>query len=145
MAVLRDPPYPRFNFVVDFGNGDQAGFSEVILPPIEVGVIEYRQGNDRRNAVRKLPGLTKFGNLVLRRGVTGSLALYEWIREIGNGNVGARRTVVVTLLSEDRQPVMSWRIANAWPVKYVAGPLDARANEVVIEALELACEGVEID
>jgi phage tail-like protein len=143
MAVLRNHPYGRYNFIVTI-EGVSASFSEVVLPTAEINVIEYREGADRDNQSRKLPGLTKYTNLVLRRGITGSLELWQWFAATRNGEV-QRRKVTITLLREDREPVMTWKLSNCLPVKFTGPAFNARGNEVAIEEVELAVEGLEIE
>ena len=145
MAVQRDNPYPNFNFEVSIVGvaDDNLGFSEVELPSGEIEVIEYREGRDAAT-VRKLPGLVKYPNVTLKRGVNGYLELYNWWKAARDGNV--RRTdVTIKLLDEQRQEVMRWNLSRAWPVKVEAGPLNAQGNEVAIETLELAHEGFELE
>ena len=143
MAVQRDNPYPNFNFVVDIG-AEELAFAEVEIPAGEIDVIEYREGADRTNASRKLPGRVRFGNVTLRRGVDGRLALWEWFKTVRDGQL-LRRDVTITLLDEQRQPVQRWLLRDAWPVKYDPSDLNAKGNEVLVELLELAVEGIEID
>ena len=144
VAIQRDNPYPNHNFEVDIvGIGDTIGFSEVDLPAGEIEVIEYREGNEL-TAVRKLPGLVKYSNVTLKRGITGHLELFTWWKSVRDGQI-ARRDVSIKLLDEQRQEVMRWSLRNAWPVKLEAGPLNAQGNEVAIETLELAHEGFELE
>jgi phage tail-like protein len=150
MAVLRDSPYANFNFLVDLGTGESsgpdAGFEEVHLPPMWVDVIEYRNGNDKQNSARKLPGLEHLGNLVLKRGIIGSLSLYQWYNEVRNGNQDAVRTVTIHLQSEDRTAVVvTWRLLRARIVKVTFGPLNGRGNDVAMESVELAGERLEME
>lgn len=145
MAVQRDNPYPNFNFVVDIGASvGEIGFAEADIPAAEIDVIEYREGADRTNAVRKLPGRVRYGNIVLRRGIDGGLSVWEWFREVRDGNL-SRRDVTITLLDEARNPVQRWRFRDAWPVKYDPSDLNAKGNEVLIETLELAVESIDLD
>lgn len=143
MAVQRDNPYANFNFVVDIG-AEELAFAEVVIPAAEIDLIEYREGGDRANASRKLPGRVRYGNVVLRRGVDGRLALWEWFKSIRDGEI-LRRDVTITLLDEQRQPVQRWLLRKAWPVKYDPSDLNAKGNEVVIETLELVCESIDVD
>ena len=120
MAVQRDNPYPNHNFEVSIVGvaDDNLGFSEVELPSGEIEVIEYREGRDAAT-VRKLPGLVKYPNVTLKRGVNGYLELYNWWKSGRDGNV--RRTdVTIKLLDEQRQEVMRWNLSRAWPVKLEA-------------------------
>jgi len=144
VAVQRDNPYPNYNFVVDIGAGDELGFSEADLPAGELEVIEYREGSERVSSARKLPGRVKYTNVVLRRGVTGRLDLFEWWKTARDGAL-QRRNVTITLLDEQRNPVQRWRLRNAWPAKLDYSTLQALGNEVVIETLELAHQGFETE
>jgi phage tail-like protein len=143
VAVQRDNPYPNHNFAVDLGTGDTIGFSEVDLPAGEIEVIEYREGNEI-SRTRKLPGLVKYPNVTLKRGITGNLELFDWWKAVRDGQLLCRN-VTITLLDEQRQEVQRWLLRDAWPAKIEAGPLNAQANEVAIETLELAHEGFEIE
>jgi phage tail-like protein len=150
MAVLRDTPYAQFNFLVDLGTGDtdgpQAGFQECCTIGMHLDVIEYRNGNDRSNEVRKLTGLGHADDVTLRRGVIGSLDLYAWIDELRNGGQTAARTVTIHLQSEDHtQVVQSWKLLRARIVKHVSGPLNAKGTDVAIEELTLAYERLELE
>jgi phage tail-like protein len=144
VPVQRDNPYVNFNFTVDIGAGEGLSFSEVDLPSGELEVISYREGGDKSSTARKLPGRATYANVTLKRGVTGRLELFEWWREVRDGNLD-RRNVTVTLLDEQRSPVQRWLLRNAWPAKLDYSPLNALGNEVVIETLELAHEGFEVD
>src|SRR5919106_1930800 len=97
MAVLRELPYAQFNFLVDLGTGQtdgpEAGFQECSGISMMVDVIEYRNGNDKENNPRKITGLTKVSDVTLKRGIIGSLTLYNWINQIRNGDQAALRTV----------------------------------------------------
>src|SRR5215210_4060587 len=150
MPVLRDFPYAQFNFVVDLGTGEtdgpQAGFQECSAIETSVDVIEYRNGNDRENNVRKFAGLTRAHNVTLRRGIIGSLDLNEWLEQVRNGEAGAVRNVTIRLLSEDRAVIaQTWRLQRARIVKHVSGPFNARSSDVAIEELTLASERFEIE
>ncbi|MEO7963857.1 MAG: phage tail protein [Gemmatimonadaceae bacterium] len=150
MAILRANPYLNFNFLVDLGSGDtstpDAGFEQVQLPEMWLDVIEYRNGNDKENSVRKLTGLDYVGNLILRRGVIGSLTLYQWYNDIRNGNQNGARNVTIQLMSEDHTAVvMTWKLLRARIVRLKWGMLDGKGNDVLIESVELACERLEME
>lgn len=149
MAVLRNDPYAQFNFLVDLGTGDtegpQAGFQECSPIGMSLDVIEYRNGNDRSNQVRKLTGLARAGDVTLRRGIIGSLDLYQWIDELRNGTQSATRTVTIHLQSEDHaQVVQTWKLLRARIVRHVSGPLNAKGSDVAMEELTLAYERLEL-
>src|ERR687885_3019750 len=105
MAVLRDRPYVQFNFLVDLGtgttDGPEAGFQEISGIGMEVTVSEYRNGNEKENSVRKITGLNKATDVTLKRGVIGSLNLYQWLDGIRNGDQNALRTVTIQQQNED--------------------------------------------
>lgn len=150
MAVERDKPYSNFNFLVDLGAGEtddqRTGFAEVILGEASVDVIRYRSGNDKESTERKIPGLVRYGNVTLKRGVTGSLDLYKWYDDVRNGSASAARNVNIHLQNEDRtQVVLTWKLGRAWPVKYSFSPLNAQGKEVLIEELELTYERMEME
>ena len=150
MAVLRDRPYPNFNFLVDLGTGNtdgpEAGFEEVILPEVWLDVIEYRNGNEKENAVRKLTGLDHCGNALLKRGVIGSLNLYNWYNDIRNGNQNALRTVTIHLQNEDHSAIVqTWKLLRARLVRLKWGPLNGKGKETALEYVELACERLEME
>ena len=142
-AGSRTDPYSRFNFLLEIGGVTQAGFSEVSGLVSETEVIEYREGGDKRNTPRKIPGLTRYGNLVLKRGLTNDHSLWDWRNNLVNG-VADRRNVSLVLLDEGRNEVLRWNFFNAWPCKWEGPLLRAKSNEVAIEALELAHEGIEL-
>jgi len=148
MAVQRDHPYGRFNFLVDLGTGDtdgpDAGFQECSPLTAQIAVAEYRNGNDRENNPRKITGVTRVVDVTLKRGVIGTVTLYQWFASIRDGDQ-ATRTVTITLLGEDRSAVMQWRLLRARPVRYSAGPLEAKGGDVAIEELTLAYERLELE
>ena len=150
MAVQRDRPYAQFNFLVDLGDGvtegSKAGFQEVSGLSTEVEVIEYRNGNAKENGVRKITGLHKVGNVTLKRGVIGVLDLYNWLKDVRNGDQNALRTVTIQLQSEDHTAtVLTWKLLRARIVKHTSGPLNACGNELAMEEIVLAHEGLEME
>jgi len=139
--MARQDPLLGVRFRVEVDGIAAAAFSEVTLGAISTDVVEYREGSDPAQ-VRKLAGLTRFGNVVLRRGMSRSLDLVHWHRQVVNGDVrNARRNVVVQ--DETGADVSRFAITDAWPCKFEAITLKANGNEVMIEALELANEGIE--
>jgi phage tail-like protein len=143
MSGQRTDPYKNYNFLVEIDNIKSAGFSVCIIPDTSVEVIEYREGSDGVTGVRKLPGRVKYSNLVLKRGLTNSQDLWNWYKNVATG-VADRRQVSVTLLDDSKAAVMTWRFSNAWPTKYEVSPLQGKGNDVVIESLEIAHEGMEL-
>jgi phage tail-like protein len=125
--------------------GPLAGFQESSPIAVTVDVIEYRNGNDRQNAVRKITGLNKATDVTLKRGVIGALDLYAWFDQIRNGDQNAYRTVVIQLLNEERAVVLAWKLHRARIARYSIGPLNARGSDVAIEELTLAYERLEME
>jgi len=150
MAVLRDRPYARFNFLVDLGTGETegpgAGFQECSGIGTSVDVVEYRNGNERENNPRKLTGLNRVNDVTLKRGLIGSLDLYQWLDQIRNGDAAAIRTVTISLMSEDHSAsVMTWRLLRARIVKHTSGPFNAKGTDVAMEEMTLAYERLELE
>jgi phage tail-like protein len=150
MAVLRERPYAQFNFLVDLGigqtDGPEAGFQECSEIGMSVDVIEYRNGNEKENSVRKITGLNKATDVTLKRGIIGSLNLYQWLDQIRNGDQGALRTVVIQLQNEDHTAaVQEWKLLRARIIKHVSGPFNAKGTDVAMEELTLAYERLELD
>jgi phage tail-like protein len=150
MATLRDRPYVQFNFLVDLGSGStegpEAGFQEVSGVGMEVTVSEYRNGNSRENSVMKITGLNKSTDVTMKRGVIGSLSLYNWLNQIRNGDQNALRTVTIHLQNEDHtQVVQTWKLLRARIIKHTSGPFNAKGTDVAMEELVLAYERLEME
>ena len=150
MAVLRDRPYVQFNFLVDLGTGNtdgaDAGFQEVSGIGMEVTVAEYRNGNEKENSVRKIVGLNKASDVTMKRGVIGSLTLYNWLNQIRNGDQGAIRNIVVQLQNEDHTSVVqTWKLLRARIIKHTSGPMNAKGTDVAMEELVISYERLEME
>jgi phage tail-like protein len=140
----RDDPFGAYHFLVEIDGITTAGFRECSGLCSEVAVIEYRNGNEQAN-VRKLPGLARFGNIVLKRGVTaGAKELWQWHKLVLDGKTD-RRSGSIVLLNEAREVEMRWNFREAWPCRYEGPIFSATANEVAIETLELAIERLELE
>jgi phage tail-like protein len=147
MAILREKPYPGMNFLVDLGtgvtDGPDTGLAEVIFPEARLQVQEYRNGNEKENAPRKVQTTTHYGNLILRRGVIGSLGWYKWWDQVRLGDQSAVRTIVVQLQNEDHSEiVLAWKFLRARPVNYQFSPLNALGSGSFMETLEVAFESL---
>jgi phage tail-like protein len=141
--TTRTDPYPSFNFLVDIDGIGKGLFSEISGVDVTIEVIEYRTGESKENTVRKLPGLSKYSNITLKRGLTSDLSLWNWILSVMQGNV-RRVAVSITLLDESRNPVLIWKLSNAWPCKWEGPVMDGKTSEVAIETLEICHEGLEL-
>ncbi|GKS67439.1 phage tail protein [Nitrosarchaeum sp.] len=142
MAGL-DNPITNFQFIVSFG-GETTTFQEVVLPESEIEVIEYRDGSDVSSGVRKIPGLIKYSNLILKRGLTKSPELYEWFKQTKQGSL-ERRNITISILNKEREPFATWKLTNCWPTKYSGSTLNAKGNQIVIETLEIVVEDVDLE
>jgi phage tail-like protein len=141
MARRATDPFASFNFKLEIEGITVAGFSEVTGLNQESNVIDYREGQEGITP-RKLPGLNKFGNITLKRGISPDLSVYNWRKTVTDGDI-ERRNASVVLHNEKHEEVVRWNLVNAWPSKYVGPDLKANANEVAIESVELTHEGVE--
>ncbi|WP_457593487.1 phage tail protein [Hydrogenimonas sp.] len=142
MPATRKDPLRGFRFLVEIDGIVQAGFQEVTVPESAQDPIEYREGTDRPT-VRKIPGLIKYGNVVLKWGTTDSLELANWRKMVEEGKMGeARRDMSILLLDEGGNEAARWVFNDAWPTKYDAPDLKAVGNEMAIETLEIAHEGM---
>jgi phage tail-like protein len=142
----RIDPLRNFRFRLEIDNITRAGFSEAMIAETTIDAVDYREGNEPPH-VRKLSGLTKYGNVTLKWGITtggNALDLFKWHNDISAGQIKDKRKKVVIVV-QDEAGVDSARfvITDAWPVKYDPSDLNAKGNEVMIELLELANEGIE--
>lgn len=137
-------PLPAFHFVVDWG-GSSVGFTEVSGLTYEIQAIEYRDGASPEYHVNKMPGLQKFSNITLKRGIfSGDNEFFDWLNTVKMNTI-ERRDLTIKLLNESHEPVMVWKVKNAFPVKMEGPSLKASGNEVAIETVELAHEGFSVE
>jgi phage tail-like protein len=137
----RVDPYGNFNFLVEIDGITRAAFHDVSGFDSSIDVVEHREGGEN-TTTRKLPGLTKYSNITLKWGITDDRQLYEWHRDAIRGNV-LRKNGSIVGLDRKGTEVMRWNFFNAWPSKYNAPDFSAEGNDVAIETLELAHEGLE--
>ena len=138
---MRKDPLRNFQFRLEIGGISEAHFSEVSGFDTTTDAIDYREG-DEATHVRKLPGLNKFGNVTLKRGVTDSMDLYNWYKDVVAGKI-RRQTVAIVVLDEEGKDKARFEISEAWPNKYDPMDLNAKGNDVSIETMELVNEGIE--
>lgn len=136
-------PIPKFHFQVDWG-GTKIGFTEVTGLDVSTEVIEYRDGASPEYHKIKMPGMQKFSNITMKRGTfKGDNEYFNWWNTVALNTI-QRRDVTISLLNESHEPVVVWKIKNAWPVKVQSTDLKADGNEVAIESIEIAHEGLVI-
>jgi len=147
--VRRDDPYPAYNFQViitgvsNDGKAVSGSFSEVTGLEVSLDPILYRNGSEDITQ-RKIPGLKKFTDITLKRGVTGDVDFWNWIVKGLNGQV-QRVSGAILLLDENRQEVMRWKFDRAWPSKFTGPALHAANNEIAIDTLVIVTESTLID
>lgn len=141
--MTRPDPFGSFNFVVEIDGAASAGFSEVSGLTAVVEPIDYREGSDP-SGVRKLPGLRKFGNVTLKRGLTTNRDVWQWFKTGLDGAL-QRRMVRIVLLDEERNPVARWTLRDAWITRWEGPQLSAGSTDVAIESIELVHEGLDMD
>jgi len=141
--MARKDPLRNFRFRLEIDGIQQAGFSEVAIGETTTDAIDYREGNEPMH-VRKLSGLTKYGNITLKWGFTDSTELWNWHKQIVAGQIqNQRKKVTIVVVDEQGGDKARFVISDAWPIKYDPTDLNAKGNEVFIESLELANEGIE--
>lgn len=148
--ATRDNPYGAFNFQVKLGDAGGegqivGGFSHVTGLAAEIEYAEYRNGNDPENHVRKIAGLNRVGDITLKRGLIGDLRLFEWLKATREG-ISDPRSVTITLLDEQRQPVCTWMLSKAQPKKWLGPLLNAsQSGHVAMEELTLVAERIDFE
>jgi len=142
-AERRDP-YRAFNFQLEIEGIPLGAFSECSGLTAEGDAVDYRDGTDLQPNVRKLVGLRKYSNIMLKRGYTQDKSLWQWYTNIHNG-LPDRRNVTIVLMNEEHAPVLRWHAENAWINKIEAPSFKASGNEVAIESVELVHEGLTIE
>jgi phage tail-like protein len=144
--MARNDPLRNFRFRLEIDNLAIAGFSEVAIAETLIEAIDYREGTDAPH-VRKLSGLTKYGNITLKYGISvgsGSLDLFKWHKAVSDGDVlEQRKRITIVVQDEAGQDKTRFVVSEAWPVKYDPSDLNAKGNEVMIEMLEFCNEGIE--
>lgn len=138
-------PMPKFRFEVDLGT-EMTGiaFQEVSGMDVENQIIEYRKSNSTLFSTEKMPGITKYGNITMKLGVfVNDNTFWKWYDEIKMNTI-KRRTVLIKLLDENGKVTMQWLLDNAWPTKITSTDLKSDGNEVAVDTLEIAHEGLTI-
>jgi conserved hypothetical phage tail region protein len=142
MATQLTDPYRGFRFKVEISGIQIAAFSEATVPDISIETVDYREGSDPVYK-RKLSGLTAYGNLSLKKGITDSLDLYNWQNdalEKGSGGSGVQKNLSLILMDSTGAEKVRWNVINAWPIKYESTGFNASSSDVMVETLELALE-----
>ncbi|MGM0621101.1 MAG: phage tail protein [Bacteroidota bacterium] len=134
-------PLVKFHFQVEWG-GTKIGFTEVSGLDVESEVVEYREGANLEFSKIKMPGMQKFSNITLKRGTFATDNEYfNWWNTVKLNTI-ERRDITISLLNEEHEPVVTWKVKNAWPAKIQSTDLKADGNEVAIESMEIVHEGL---
>ncbi|MCE7991200.1 MAG: phage tail protein [Roseivirga sp.] len=137
-------PLPKFRFSVDIGGQTDIGFQEVSGLDAETQIIEYRSGNSGAFSTVKMPGIAKYSNVTMKRGIfIDDSTFWDWYSQITMNTI-ERQTVIIKLLDEQGSPAVTWTLANAWPTKITATDLKSDGNEVAVDTIEIAHEGLTI-
>lgn len=137
-------PLPKFYFQVKWDDSEMA-FQEVSGLDIESEVLEYRAGNSKVFSKVKMPGMVKFGNITMKKGVfVKDNAIWDWFAEIKMNTI-KRKPLTISLLDEGGAPTMVWKVQNAFPSKITGTDLKAEGNEIAVESIEIAHEGFVIE
>jgi phage tail-like protein len=136
-------PIANFHFTVDWG-GTKIGFTEVSGLDVETEVIEYRAGDSPSYSKIKMPGMQKYSNVTLKRGTfANDNEFFNWWNTVKLNKI-ERRDITVKMLNEDHEPIVVWKIQNAWPSKITSTTPKADSSEAAIESIELIHEGIVI-
>jgi phage tail-like protein len=134
---------PKFHFQVKW-DSNVMSFQEVVGLDVEGQPIEYRSGDSQAFSTTKMPGIQKTGNVTMKNGVFKSdNKLWDWFNQI-KANTIKRVPVIISLLDEAGSPTMVWTLANAWPTKITGTDMKSDGNEVAVESIEIAHEGLTI-
>jgi phage tail-like protein len=139
-SEIKDP-YINFNFHVEIDGITRAAFQQCSGFDSTIDITEYREGGDNTTP-RKLPSMTKYSNIQLKRGMTDDTELYDWHRQAILGDI-VRKNGSIVLYDRKQAEVARWNFVRAWPSKYDGPDLNAEGRDVAIEMLELAHEGLE--
>lgn len=139
-------PMPKFRFEVDLGTEFKGvSFQEISGLDAETQIIEYRKSNSSQFSTVKMPGIAKYGNVTMKRGIfVKDNTFWDWYNQITMNTI-KRRTMVIKLLDESGAVTMKWTLNNAWPTKITATDLKSEGNEVAVDTLEIAHEGLTIN
>ncbi|OIJ44091.1 phage tail protein [Massilia timonae] len=136
-------PLPKFYFEVKW-DSEVMSFQEVSGLQVEMEELKYRAGDSKSFGVMKMPGMMKVGNVTMKKGVyKGDNKFWDWFNEIKMNTI-KRKPVTISLLDETGAPTMVWTLLNAFPIKITSTDLKAEGNEVAIETIEIAHEGLTI-
>ena len=137
-------PISGFHFQVEWG-GTRIGFTEVSGLTVELQTIDYREGSSLEYQVTKMSGIPQYSNITLKRGIfRADNEFFQWLNSVKMNNID-RRELTISLLDEEHNPVMVWKVKDAWPCKVEGPSLNSTGNEVAVESIDLCHEGLSIE
>lgn len=139
----RVDPFRGYNFAVEIDGITSMGFKDCSGLDTSTQAQTYREGTDPTLAQRKLPGLLSFSNITLSRGITSNHELWDWRNSVASGDL-QRRSISIILRDDKGNEQIRWNVINAWPTKWSGPSFDATSDAVVIESLEIAHEGIQV-
>jgi len=143
--MAQEYPIPRFHFQVDWGTGKKISFMEITGLVMEREKIEYRHSDSKDFNKIAMAGLVKNANFTMKRGkFEKNFDFNQWLDDIANDRVNGRRDVIIRLLDEKHSPVAAWSATRCFPVKITAPDLKSDANEIAVESIEVAHEGLKL-
>lgn len=141
---MADYPLTKYHFSVDWG-GTNIGFTEVTGLEVTTEKIEYRDGASPEYNKKQMPGMQTYGDLTLKRGIFATdNEFFDWWNTVSLNTI-ERRDITISLLNEEHQPVVIWKVKNAFPTKVTSTDLNSTGNESAIETLVLAHEGLTME
>ena len=138
-------PLIGFNFILDIKDGVMGMFTECSGLGSENEVVEHKVVDENgRELVQKLPGRMKFNDIVLKRGVTDRLDLWDWRGKVERGEMGdARTNGSVVMVDRNYEELARWNFTNGWPSKISGPALNAGSNDIAVEEITIVHEGME--
>ncbi len=142
MAADRLDPYRNHRFRLEIDSIVQAGFSEASGVEVDFDVVEYREGTDPIHK-RKMPGLAKYTDITLKKGLTNSTELWDWFKTVINGQT-ERKSGSIILMDEEGNDAVRWNFVEGWPSKWTGPDFKADGSVVAIETLVIKHEGLDL-
>jgi phage tail-like protein len=140
MMPLVTDPYLVSNFRVEIDSITSATFSEILGLDVSIDIVDYRTGTSPQSTAEKLPGLARYQNITLKRGLTQNTDLWNWVKNILNG-VSDKRNMSIVLQDAQHNDVVRWNVTNAWPCRLSGPAHHSGSSDIAIESVEICHEG----
>ena len=137
----REDPLVGFHFSIDIGGVIKGYFTECSGLGSEHEVIEHKVVEGNKELVIKMPGRLKWENITLKRGITKSMDIWKWRKQVEDGDVEKARTNgSIVMYDQHANPVARWDFDKGWPSKVTGPQPKADSNEIGIEELTIVHE-----